>query len=384
MSTDLLYYIMDYSENYYRVNNEEQLVVAVGKEEATVFTFSQANSKISVGKKSSFYRMIPVEGENESLDYQKTEVQYSGNEETYDLVQEDISLAKKLTRDEVHCSITKNPSSYDLSEMDWEEYLTHFAYVASNLTDYKDELTKKQSEVDQKICDVLHYIELCETDDNEATDLVELLRVCGENRREIKDELSCIDSFQKNFGTSANVAKAKQNLKTIKDLGKRKYKPRKYDELFENSNMHKAKANMNTTNEVNENRRNYELMQVIKDEGYKIFKKLKELRINRREKQQELNCMYALTDYIDYEALADTCEENLAEVEDIMNVKENDDGLVVAENQAVQKSVEKKYLLTKIKRQGIVKMWKFLIAKTSRIWKIISPKDIYLIVYRWY
>lgn len=278
MSTDLLYYIMDYSENYYRVNNEEQLVVAVGKEEATVFTFSQANSKISVGKKSS---------------------------------------------------------SYDLSEMDWEEYLTHFAYVASNLTDYKDELTKKQSEVDQKICDVLHYIELCETDDNEATDFVELLRVCRENRREIKDGLSCIDSFQKNFGTSANVAKAKQNLKTIKDLGKRKYKPRKYDELFENSNMHKAKANMNTTNEVNENRRNYELMQVIKDEGYKIFKKLKELRINRREKQQELNCMYALTDYIDYEALADTCEENIAEVEDIMNVKENDDGLVVAENQAV-------------------------------------------------
>ena len=49
MSTDLLYYIMDYSENYYRVNKEEQLVVA-----ATVFTFSQANSKISVGKKIIF------------------------------------------------------------------------------------------------------------------------------------------------------------------------------------------------------------------------------------------------------------------------------------------------------------------------------------------
>lgn len=45
--------------------------------------------------------------------------------------------------------------------------------------------------------------------------------------------------------------------------------------------------------------------------------------------------MHALTDYIDCEALADTCEENLEEVEDIMNVKENDDGLVVAENQAV-------------------------------------------------
>ena len=75
-------------------------------------------------------------------------------------------------------------------------------------------------------------------------------------------------------------------------------------------------------------------------EGYKIFKKLKELRINRREKQQELNCMYALTDYIDCEALADTYEGNLAEVEDIMNVKENDDAMVVAENQAVQKSAD--------------------------------------------
>ena len=55
----------------------------------------------------------------------------------------------------------------------------------------------------------MHYIELCETDDNEATDLVELLRVCREKRREIKDELACVDSFQKNLGTSANVAKAK-------------------------------------------------------------------------------------------------------------------------------------------------------------------------------
>ncbi len=55
MSTDLLYYIMDYSENYYRVNKEEQLVVAAGKEETTVFTFSQANSKISVGEKNHLF-----------------------------------------------------------------------------------------------------------------------------------------------------------------------------------------------------------------------------------------------------------------------------------------------------------------------------------------
>ena len=31
--------------------------------------------------------------------------------------------------------------------------------------------------------------------------------------------------------------------------------------------------------------------------------------------------MYALTDYIDCESLADTCEDNLAEIEEIMEIE---------------------------------------------------------------
>lgn len=31
--------------------------------------------------------------------------------------------------------------------------------------------------------------------------------------------------------------------------------------------------------------------------------------------------MYALTDYIDCESLADTCEDNLAEIEEIMGIE---------------------------------------------------------------
>ena len=100
--------------------------------------------------------------------------------------------------------------------MDWAEYLTHFTYLVEGLKDYRDELSKKHSDIDQKICDILHYIELCETDDNEAADLVELLRVCRENRRDIKDELQRIEYFQNNLGTNANAAKAKQALKCIK------------------------------------------------------------------------------------------------------------------------------------------------------------------------
>ena len=62
----------------------------------------------------------------------------------------------------------------------------------------------------------------------------EVLRVCRENRRDIKDELQRIEYFQNNLGTNANAAKAKQALKCIKGLETRKYKPRKYEELFEN------------------------------------------------------------------------------------------------------------------------------------------------------
>lgn len=52
-------------------------------------------------------------------------------------------------------------------------------------------------------------------------------------------------------------------------------------------------------------------------QGYKVFKWIKELRLVKKAKTKELNCLYALTDYIDCESLADTCEDNLAEIEDI-------------------------------------------------------------------
>lgn len=241
MGTDSLYYIMDYSGNYYRIDKADQLVAVAGEQDATVFTFAQANSRICVGKKASFYCMVPIEETEEDMNGTVSgsdEIDdYSGAlpvEEQEENDDEYISPIKELTYDEVTEPIEKNVASYDLSEMDWAEYLTHFTYLVEGLKDYRDELSKKHSDIDQKICDILHYIELCETDDNEAADLVELLRVCRENRRDIKDELQRIEYFQNNLGTNANAAKAKQALKCIKGLETRKYKPRKYEELFEN------------------------------------------------------------------------------------------------------------------------------------------------------
>ena len=295
--------------------------------------------------------------------------------------------------------VEKNGYSYNLSEMDWAEYLTHFIYLVKGLKDYRDELAKKHSDIDQKICDILHYIELCETNDEEAIDLVELLRVCRENRRDIKDELQRIEYFQNNLGTNANEAKAKQALKSIKGLETRKYKPRKFDELFENCILKDKRLQRADTCETEygygnrkqsflteailyekggeepmieernstpfddkendwisfakqqvafyRNARQYIInlqidVKEIEDEieeillkteeascnvtqGYKVFKRLKELRLKRKSKSKELECLYALTDYIDCDALADTCEANLSEVRNIMGVPEQNE-----------------------------------------------------------
>ena len=405
MGTDSLYYIMDYSGNYYRTDKADQLVAVAGEQDATVFTFAQANSRICVGKKASFYCMVPIEETEEDMNGTVSgsdeiddnsgalpaEEQKENNDDEY------ISPIKELTYDEVTEPIEKNVASYDLSEMDWAEYLTHFTYLVEGLKDYREELSKKHSDIDQKICDILHYIELCETDDNEAADLVELLRVCRENRRDIKDELQKIEYFQTGFGTNANVTRAKQALKSIKGLETRKYKPRKYEELFENcvlKDRRLQRDDIHTTAPVGSNakqrysveptfdekdgeetmaeERNYtpfdgrennwvsfarqqaefyrnagqyitnlqiDIKEIDADienilmetedancnvsQGYKIFKRLKELRLEKKAKMKELNCLYALTDYIDCESLADTCEDNLAEIEDIMEVPEH-------------------------------------------------------------
>lgn len=66
IETNSFFYIMDYSGNYYRTNKSDQLVVASGREEAEIFTLKDANSRTSVGKKSHFYLISPVEETEEA------------------------------------------------------------------------------------------------------------------------------------------------------------------------------------------------------------------------------------------------------------------------------------------------------------------------------
>lgn len=409
MGMDSLYYIMDYSGNYYRTNRADQLVATTGEQDATVFTFTQANRHIGAGKKALFYCMVPIEGTDGM-----------NGEETGSREIEYVSPIKELTYDEAPESVEKNVASYDLYEMDWAEYLTHFAYLVEGLKCYREELAQKHSDIDQKICDILHYIELCETDDREAADLVELLRVCRENRRDIKDELQKIEYFQNNLGTNANAAKAKQALKCIKGLETRQYKPRKYEELFENCMLKDRRLQKEdicgTGCDHETDKHGFRINPVVKDEGgeetmieereftpydgkendwlafakrqaefyrnaeqyitnlrmdikeidqeietilletedancnvaqgYKVFKKLKELRLEKKAKNRELKSLYALTDGIDCKALAETCEDNLKKVETIMEVSGNSE---VIKMQPVDDMQEEIHIVEEVK-----------------------------------
>lgn len=112
MGTDSLYYIMDYSGHYYRTNQADQLVAAAGEQEATVFTLAQANRHIGVGKKASFYCMVPIEEQTESI------------------TDEVVSPIKELTYDEVTEPVEKKVASYDL----WFGFLlTFYMYTARSI-----------------------------------------------------------------------------------------------------------------------------------------------------------------------------------------------------------------------------------------------------------
>lgn len=193
VAIDKWYYIVDRSFYYYRVNEDSQLVMASSKDEADIFSYEDANNRIGNGKKSNFYFMMPTEEE-----------------------------AKE---DEA--------SSYDLTELDWKEYLKKFSYIASNVRRYHDNLSDQLSQVDQKICDILHYIEMYDLSEEENLYVVEQLKTYREQRRKIKDTMLITDTFARHVGTSNNIAKCKETIRAIDGLERRKYTPRQLPELFE-------------------------------------------------------------------------------------------------------------------------------------------------------
>jgi len=328
--TSSLYFVVDASGNYYRVNNENQLVAVADREYAGVFSYAEVNQKIGEGKKSQFYSILPV-------------------------------------------------GDKDMRSTNWEEFLTHFCYLASGAAVYQEELKQAISDLDLQICDIMHCIELHDLDESDSIRMVELLKECREQRRDVKDEMVRVEYFQKTIGTGANVAKVKDGINQIKKLSTRSYHPRKLPEIFRDrgketlrqNKLHRAMDGTTCMDYVMEektmeytkqdtvfdgqknnwldfarqqeafyaNAEQYlvnlqirqdelqeELEQVLEEvehanynvaQGYNVYKRLKELRHEKKNLQKELEAMYILTYGINCNKAAEDMTACVNELEEL-------------------------------------------------------------------
>lgn len=243
MGNDLgMQYIMDGNGNYYTVNGNDQLVVARDKDEAGVFTFFEANQRIGGGKRAKFYVTIPVddleETEKEMLEADETEEEsQSSTDSTFSRVFSILDRMKtpEITEEEkVEPTSPAKPSyEYSMENTDWSEFVNYFIFLSSGAKGYQEELSKQHSDIEKEICDLLHYVELYDLTDEEGLKAMNMLKDARQRRRDIKDEISRTEYFQKMLGTSANVAKARGFLTEMKKLDTRKYFPRQLEGLFD-------------------------------------------------------------------------------------------------------------------------------------------------------
>ncbi len=270
MGSDLgLQYIIDGSGNYYRVNGSNQLVAAASKEEATVFTFFDANQRIGSGKRARFYQTIPVDdtaftseeidtdfesGANDTDKETGSVLLVRGKDSNVNIIELQNSIQPlpddlELKESEQLNNIVQ--MKYDISGIDWLDYMNLFCYLANSAKNYQEELAEKQSVVEREICDLLHYIELYDLSEEESMNSVDLIKDARMRRRYIKDEIKKVELFQKSIGTSSNVAKAKTCAIELGKMENRAYHPRELKELF--VGMESKKTGKNAVGQENNN-----------------------------------------------------------------------------------------------------------------------------------
>lgn len=373
ITMDRMYYIIDGRGNYYRTNEEDQLIASKDKENADLFDLKEANERIGVGKKMYFYSILPADM---GTSVQSEETQLVEKSPEVEKAEEVKSVAVSV-KTETH---TAPVFEYDLDQLDWKEYLLHFSYAVSGLKKYQDKLNNELSEVDMCICDLLHYLELYDLEDEGYIKAASLIKEYRERRRVIKDKAHMAECFQNTIGTNNNLAKAKEGIGLISRMDNRKYKPRVLSEIF-TDNLMKTKrkeqfpeqeeACMTQEEEIIEvmesmerretgfdnrdnnwgqfvaeqaaffadakqyacnlkitlNELDEEIEQVLYDvedancnvaQGYKVFKMLKDLRNERKRVAKELDCVQTIIGCFDCEAMSEAyqyCEDRIGEIE---------------------------------------------------------------------
>ena len=260
-----LYFIIDSFGNFYRLNANKELVAAIDKRDACTFSYLEVHERLGSGKRSHFYKAIPADeadmpareeletqtkSEAEMTEEETPEIKPASGEKLHVQAQKEAgsvsakeaveSSVNEVNRESSIESRKKNTlcqSIDDLADVDWVELLQNLIYISAMLPEYKERLQADHSKIEQRICDILHYVELYDYDDQDALEMMEHLREAREKRRIIKNEMFRVERFQNSIGSNANAIRAKDALKQIKGKEAGTYRPRIAPELFEEAQL---------------------------------------------------------------------------------------------------------------------------------------------------
>ena len=255
----------------------------------------------------------------------------------------------------------------------------------ANIRDYKEQLCAAESKQDQTIVDLLHFIEFYDLDDAQEREVLYKVKTAREHRRDIKNELYRIGQFTSSIGTTNNVCLVNNAVRAIQRYEASKYSPRILTDLFQDvpdthrqvSCFHDMAERYNTPlcdDYFTEEGVDMEHRDTIYDaaktdwkafvksqadffryaqqyiqnieidlagidaqiedsltecenakynvaQGYKVFKKLKDLRNERKELLTELQRVTAITDRFNCDIMREAYEEIEAEYEALISSK---------------------------------------------------------------
>lgn len=198
-------YIVTTEGKYCKLNERDDLVIARDYSEAILFPRQEAEDRIGKGRKSHFYRIeaapLPLAG-----------------------------VAELSTQ---NCDNRENATTmFEGYHYDWEGMLSNLCYMSQHITEYQAKLHGMQSDVDQEISDIMHYLEFTDPGTEEMLKASQMLQERRRKRREITDEIEKTNIIREVFLDRNFETKVHQALGRMERMKVRQYTPRKLTDLF--------------------------------------------------------------------------------------------------------------------------------------------------------
>ncbi len=202
-----MYYIVDTLGNYYKIGARGNLVVAKNSDDAKTFTLREANDRIGGGKKARYYTTIEAV--------------------------EEVTVSDEIGYEAPDYDTVEKPTLFDTLQNNWEKLLSNLCYMSSHMDEYQNNLNQMLSDVDKEICDLMHYLEFSDLDNDEMLHVAEMLKERRQHRRKIKDEMEKTALMKDTFLDPTFGSKVQQSLDIMERMKTRQYTPRKLNKLFD-------------------------------------------------------------------------------------------------------------------------------------------------------